>query len=366
MGYKYNDKKGCWEAWHSLKDSKSGKFFGTRRTNIKSQIAAKKIEREIILQLHDTKNEDTLPTWEAQIEAYLKHCERNGQAKKSIYNADKCLKAATLPLWKGLLIDTITTEAIRDLIQVKFGSKSESYKKALLKFIRLAFEVAVESGVIQRNPAPKMKFKIGKKLKTVLTVEQVKILLNKAKSFEWEWYPHVLIALYTGMRSGELYALTWDKIDFEVGLIKVNRAWNNKDGFKPTKNNNDRVLDMAPELKLFLQQLKLKSDISEFVLPRIGRWDKGEQARELRMFLKAIGIPEVRFHDLRATWATMMLSRGVEPVKVMKMGGWAHMDTMMRYIREAGIDIRGIAGVLKIHNPVEHSGIVKNLSAYFA
>ena len=62
-----------------------------------------------------------------------------------------------------------------------------------------------------------------------------------------------------------------------------------------------------------------------------------------------------------ATWATMMLSRGVEPVKVMSMGGWRGMDTMMRYIREAGIDIKGIAGVLKIHDSTQYSGVVKSL-----
>jgi len=58
-----------------------------------------------------------------------------------------------------------------------------------------------------------------------------------------------------------------------------------------------------------------------------------------------------RFHDLRATWATLMLSKGVEPVKVMTMGGWKDMKTMMIYIRKAGIDIKGITDRLNLHDP---------------
>ena len=364
MGYKFNKEKDCWEAYHGEWTKDRKRFVNSRRTGLKTLSSAKKTEKELVKEVQKKISSVSIPTWNKQIDLYLKHCERNGLAKKTIYNADKCLKAATLPLWDGRLINTITTEEIRDLVQVKYERSSETHRKAILKFIRLAFEVAVESGVVQRNPAPKMKFKVGKKLKTVLTYEQTKKLLNKAKQVGWEWYPHVTVGVYTGMRSGEMYALTWDKIDFEVGQIRVDTSWNNKDGFKETKSGDDRIVDMAPELKKFLQQLKLKSGTERFVLPRIGRWDKGEQARELRMFLHAIGLPEIRFHDLRATWATMMLSRGIEPVKVMAMGGWRGMDTMMRYIREAGIDVRGIAGVLKIHDPEECSGVVKDLREY--
>lgn len=95
-----------------------------------------------------------------------------------------------------------------------------------------------------------------------------------------------------------------------------------------------------------LKDLKLKSGGSDFVLPRLSKWDKGDQARELRFFLRSIGLPEIRFHDLRASWATLLLSKGVAPSKVMAMGGWKDMDTMMIYMRKAGIDIRNATSVL--------------------
>ena len=76
----------------------------------------------------------------------------------------------------------------------------------------------------------------------------------------------------------------------------------------------------------------------------------------MRMFLIGLGLPIVRFHDLRATWATLMLSKGVEPAKVMIMGGWNDLKTMMIYMRKAGINIRGITDCLKLHNPSYETG----------
>jgi len=80
--------------------------------------------------------------------------------------------------------------------------------------------------------------------------------------------------------------------------------------------------------------------VNSFVLPRLSKWNKGEQARELRFFLKSVGLPEIRFHDLRVSWVTLLLGRGVPPSQVMSMGGWKEMDTMMIYMRRAGIDIK--------------------------
>ena len=197
-----------------------------------------------------------------------------------------------------------------------------------------------------------MKFRTGDKIKKVLTEEQVALFLNRAREYNIQWYPHWCLALYTGMRNGELYALTWDKVSFERGQILVNTSWNNKDGFKDTKSGDDRIIQIAPQLMELLGEWKLQSPAPEsgFVLPRISKWEKGEQARELRMFLSGLGLPAIRFHDLRATWATLLLSKGVEPIKVMIMGGWKDLKTMQIYVRKAGVDIAGATDCLDFHN----------------
>ena len=114
-----------------------------------------------------------------------------------------------------------------------------------------------------------------------------------------------------------------------------------KNGFKETKSGDDRIVEIAESLMPLMEEL-YRSKINEFVLPRLENWGMNEQARILRAFLTEINLPSVRFHDLRASWATVMLSKGVEPIKVMSMGGWRDLKTMQIYIRKSGINIQGI------------------------
>lgn len=214
----------------------------------------------------------------------------------------------------------------------------------------------MQRGYIQRNPCPVIKFKLGDKIKRVLTEEQARQLLRRAKEMGVEWYPIWAGAIYTGMRNGELYALTWDRVNFDDRLITVSVSWSMKDGFKCTKSGHDRLVEIPLPLVEVLKELKLKSGGSPYVFPRLDKWDTGEQARELRMFLMGLGLPPVRFHDLRATWATMLLSRGVEAVRVTKAGGWRDYKTMMHYIRLAAVDIRGMTDNLNLHDPNWKSG----------
>ena len=60
--------------------------------------------------------------------------------------------------------------------------------------------------------------------------------LNQAKIMGCDWYPHRTLAIYTGMRNGELYALTWDKVDFENKMILVDSSWSKRNGLKSTKS----------------------------------------------------------------------------------------------------------------------------------
>ena len=63
--------------------------------------------------------------------------------------------------------------------------------------------------ILQNNPTPVIKFKINSKIKSVLTEPQILLLLRKAQEQNFDWYPHYSVALFTGLRNGELYALKW-------------------------------------------------------------------------------------------------------------------------------------------------------------
>jgi integrase len=90
----------------------------------------------------------------------------------------------------------------------------------------------------------------------VLTESQVRNFLEQAKQMESEWYEIWATAIYTGMRSGELYALKWDRVNLEGMKIKVDTSWNNSDGFKCTKSGDDRMVEIAKICCRFFKNLK--------------------------------------------------------------------------------------------------------------
>ncbi|MBF0313360.1 MAG: site-specific integrase [Oligoflexia bacterium] len=332
-----------------------------RRKGIKTEAEAKRVERELIIKLDEKLKQTICPLWQVVAEEFLESYESRGISKTTYHAYKYHLQTYTYDSWQDRSVDSITGGEIRQLILTQAGNRSTGHQKNVKKCINAVFSYSVERGYINRNPVPFLKFKIADSIKKVLTEPQVELFLNKAKEMAVEWYPHWCVAIYTGLRNGELYALTWDRVDLDKRQMLINCAWNNKDGFKSTKSGDDRIIEIAPTLIPMLKAMKLQGSDYPFVLPRIDKWDKGEQARELRMFLLGLGLPQIRFHDLRATWATIMLSKGIVPIKVMKMGGWKDLKTMQIYVRKAGVDIKGITDGLELHNASSQSGTVLSL-----
>lgn len=126
--------------------------------------------------------------------------------------------------------------------------------------------------------------------------------------------------------------------------------WTKKSGFTDlTKSGSDRLVEIAPPLVSLIDKILVENEDSIFLLPRIEDWDNGRQAEILRAFLVANGLPQISFHNLRATWATIMLSQGVPVAKVMELGGWASLNTLSQhYVRQTGIDIKGSTDTLDL------------------
>jgi integrase len=90
----------------------------------------------------------------------------------------------------------------------------------------------------------------------------------------------------------------------------------------------------------FLKELKLQRGNLEFVLPRLSEWENGDAAKVTRTYCKSLGITDIRFHDLRATFITNLLSRGESLARVMAIVGHSDMETTNVYLRKAGIELK--------------------------
>ena len=224
-----------------------------------------------------------------------------------------------------------------------------SLKAAINGVYRFGIEENHLRGVTQL-PTEMLKVKKRKDEKPpqILTLDEIKTLLREAENVSHAWHPVWVVALLTGMRAGELHALQWTDVDFERGIIVCSKSYNPRFKIvKSTKAGYWRNVPMSSELKAFLLSLKARHPEQTHVLPRSRDWDKGQQARPLRAFCKGIGIKEIKFHTLRACFATQLLANGVQPARVMKVCGWRDLATMERYIRLAGIDEMGATESLK-------------------
>jgi integrase len=361
MAIKKNEKTGLYDVSYHKRHPLTRVPIRAARIGIKSEAQAKRMLHELIIQVERTLHAVQSPKWNQVIEEYVEDCRFRGLSEKTITSIQVCTMAHTSEVWGNRLIDTITRDEVLTIHKQTVGGKSQGHQKYMLKCFRLIFKFALEKGYVNKSPVPLMKFKDGSKIMPVLNESQIRKLLQLSRQLSSQWYYHWALALYTGMRNGELYALDWKNVDLSGGVIYVKEAWDSKNGFKPfTKSHWDRVVSIVPELMIVLKELKLQSKGSSFVLPRLVEWDRGNQAIELRKFLVGAGLPEVRFHDLRASWATLLLSKGVEAIKLMSMGGWRDYKTMMVYIRKAGIDIRGGTDVLNLHDPLEKGGQLLN------
>lgn len=200
------------------------------------------------------------------------------------------------------------------------------------------------------------------KMPEILNLAQIRTLLLYAQRVDHPWFPIWALALFTGMRSGELYALQWDQIDFDNGIIYVHRNWTSKHGFGPTKGRYWRAVPIeSSQVLSLLKELKLERENEKFVLHHFQSWSDGGQAEILREFCVGSGLPSVKFHTLRACFATQLIRDSVAPAVVMKICGWKDLKTMQRYIRLAGIEVKGATKGLKLLPEREVMGRVVSL-----
>ena len=257
--------------------------------------------------------------------------------------------------WLNRPANEITRADVKDVLRtMEQEGHSANYQRKAKAAINHVFTWAIEERIIQgieESPASGVTVAKEKeeKLPEVLNIDQIRRLLLEAKRLEHPWYPVWAMAILTGMRNGELFALLWSDVDFDNRIIRLTKSYNTRArAVKSTKAGYWRNVPISRELHQLLSELKLSAGNREHVLPRHWQWDRGEQDRILRMFCLGIGIPSVRFHALRACFATQLMGLNVAPIRVMKICGWRDLKTMERYVRLAGVDEKGATDGLQV------------------
>lgn len=258
--------------------------------------------------------------------------------------------------WQSKVASELTKGDGREILRLsEADGASVSLQRRIKGSINLVYDWAIEEKLVKGvKHSPVFGLVLDdddeEKIPPILTLEEVRKLLQEAKQRGNEWFPVWAFALLTGMRSGEMFALNWSAVNLSNRMIRVYKSYSRrKKGEKGTKSGYWRSVPISPSLMKLIEELKSQTGGSDFVLPRLPGWDDGYAAKILQDFLKSIGIgsPAV-FHTLRACFATHLLAAGAEQTKVMKIGGWRDLKTFQIYVRLAGVDEKGVTDNLHV------------------
>jgi len=177
-----------------------------------------------------------------------------------------------------------------------------------------------------------------------LAPAEVEVMLEYAR--DNQFYPVIYMAVSSGMRQAELLGLRWRDIDLDMCSISVTQVLYKRRGaciFKePKTRGSGRRVSMTPKLALFLREYKKKR--KELYLERgkvLGLDDlvfakhKGKPldpctlTHNFGRIIKRAGLEHVRFHDLRHTFASIMLMKGAKPKVISEALGHASVAFTM-------------------------------------
>jgi integrase len=173
-----------------------------------------------------------------------------------------------------------------------------------------------------------------------LSGEEARALLKVAEGDRLEVF--LVLALSTGMRSGEMLGLTWRAIDFDHGSISVVASLQPSAAhelvlMEPKTPRSRRVIDIEPRVVASLRRHRAAQEMERRVAGEL--W--GEPVPDLvfttptgapidgrvlirswfRPLLAKAGLPRIRIHDLRHSYASIALARGVHPKVVQEALG---------------------------------------------
>lgn len=260
--------------------------------------------------------------------------QRTAQTQTEEWHAVCAVRAA---YWKDRIgreqIDRITTADLEDVLLelAKRNPKTgkPSGKKTLTEYasiIRRVFALAVQNRVLTFDPSLYITLQkdAPRSRREALTEAQIDAIHNT---------PHecrlpCLMMIYTGLRLGELAAITWTDIDLDAATVSVAKSYNFKTGaFKTPKTAaGERTV---PIPAILLPELRAATRTSLLAFPHNGTvWTQGAWKNQFEGYLRQLGFT-TSAHCLRHTYATLLYEAGVDVLTAQHWLGHADSATTM-------------------------------------
>lgn len=247
------------------------------------------------------------------------------------------LTELTTPVIKRYIMDKLTHGRIRITGEEK-GLSTKTVKEHYT-LLKKALDKAVEEGEMYYNPCHSISFpkQIKPEVHALEQEEQEKLESHIPARFEPNSRLTAKIALYAGLRNGEVCALQIKDIDFENSMISVSKTlYRTKTAsgkteimVSKTKNKRQRFVPITKglmdDLKTYIATMpeKMRNNPEQYVF--INQRGKPLEPKRLlchfKELLKEAGLQDIKFHNLRHTFATRCLECGIDMKIVSKVLG---------------------------------------------
>ncbi|UOR22296.1 site-specific integrase [Helicobacter pylori] len=264
------------------------------------------------------------------------------QAKESFFSQKIGLKETSLSFMRSRFstiskllnvkesykVSKITKESITNYHNNAF---KKYQKNTLINFnglLKSFLEFCEQEGYIEKNPYFAITLKNAKEAKAIepFSLEEVKTIIENAPSLRLKAF--LMVAFFTGLRTGEQLALMWEDIDFNEKKIVINKSLNELGQITTPKNKPSiREVDLLEPVEKILKELKASEpDNKKMIFLNIPKRTQ-EFQKAFKALLKAVNLKEKKLYTTRHTFSSLMLSQGEEAMWVSKTLGHKDLNT---------------------------------------
>ncbi|MDD4689413.1 MAG: tyrosine-type recombinase/integrase [Eubacteriales bacterium] len=302
-------------------------------------------------------DKDTNPTVAQWLDTWLNSYKRNSIKAKTFDQYEYIIRVRLNPEIGDTKLVDLKENKLQGLYNRLFDEGLSARTVQLVNTVlHSALKKAVKCGLITKNVCEAVEIpRQCRKERRVLIPKEQELLLKELKKDNYCLM--FIVALYTGLRRGEILALTWDDVDFENATLKVTKSLSRVKTYErdektklaisePKTETSKRLIPIVDSLIPLLKKRKKlikKSEIHNpynLVFPSDsgGYIDPGNYNRKFYKIIDKLGIPKANPHSLRHSFATRALEAGVDLKTTQELLGHSSIDITANLYTHALID----------------------------